>query len=83
MHRALADLADELRHLVRRDASIGEPPRAIDVLMVVHQAHYFAYAYALPILFLNVFGLSPTTAYAVLWLRGPAPTGSARACRAH
>jgi hypothetical protein len=37
-------------------------PRSIDVIMLVHQAHYFAYAYALPILFLRTYRLSPIAA---------------------
>jgi hypothetical protein len=39
--------------------------------MVIHQAHYFAYAYALPYLFLAIYGLSPTSAalgFALGWV---------------
>jgi hypothetical protein len=39
--------------------------------MVIHQAHYFAYAYALPYLFLAIYGLNPTSAamaFALGWV---------------
>ncbi|MCX6632361.1 MAG: hypothetical protein NTW28_32530 [Candidatus Solibacter sp.] len=40
-------------------------------VMVLHQMHYFAYCYALPILFLRVHGLNPVSAalaFAIGWI---------------
>lgn len=62
-----APLLDSGHHPGGQSQKLG----VMGVAMIVHQSHYFTYAYALPILFLRLYGLTPVqagVAFAIGWV---------------